>query len=147
MSRVRSNARRAAVQGLYQWQMTGQDINLIEHQFLAEHDLGKTDIEYFKELLHGVPQRLHELDDYMIPLLDRSIAEIDPVERAILRIGVYELEFRPDIPYRVVINEGVELAKTFGAEHGHKYVNSILDGVARKLRKVEIEARHKAANP
>ncbi|OGT19516.1 MAG: N utilization substance protein B [Gammaproteobacteria bacterium RBG_16_57_12] len=141
MSRARRNARRCAVQGLYQWQMTGQDVSLIEQQFVAEHDLSKTDIDYFKDLLHGVPLHLHELDDHMIPLLDRSIEMVDPVERAILRLGVYELEFRLDIPYRVVINEGVELAKTFGAEHGHKYVNSILDGIARKLRAVEVKAR------
>jgi N utilization substance protein B len=85
-----------------------------------------------------VPLHQHELDDHLAPNLDRSIAEVDPVERAILRMGAYELEFRLEIPYKVVINEAVELAKTFGAESGHKYVNAVLDKVAAKLRAAEV---------
>lgn len=141
MSKARSKSRRNAVQALYQWQLTGADVSEIEEQFLLEHDMEKVDVEYFRELLREVPLHLHELDDHLIEYLDRPINEVDPVERAILRMSTYELEFRLDIPYKVVINEGVEMAKVFGAEHGHKYVNGILDRVAHKLRCVEIKAR------
>ena len=143
MSKSRTQARRYAVQGLYQWQLTGHDTSAIEEQFLAEHDMSKVDTEYFSELLRQVPMRLHELDDHIIQFIDRSIEGIDPVERAILRMSVYELEFRLDIPYKAIINESVELAKTFGAEHGHKFVNGVIDKVAKKLRKTEIDANKK----
>jgi len=138
MSKDRSNARRSAVQAIYQWQLTGQEAERIDEQYVADHDVSKIDEEYFHELLREIPLHLHEIEDHIIPVLDREINELDPVERAVLRIGAYELEFRLDVPYRVVINEAVELAKTFGAEHGHKYVNSILDKVAQKLRASEI---------
>lgn len=138
MSQARHNARRHAVQAIYQWQLTGQEIDTIDQSFVAEHDMSKVDVDYFEELLHEIPLHVHELEDHIIPVLDRPIAEVDPVERAILRVGAYELEFRLDIPYRVVINESIELAKTFGAEHGHKYINSILDKVGQKLRAKEI---------
>ncbi|MGD8742169.1 MAG: transcription antitermination factor NusB [Granulosicoccaceae bacterium] len=143
MSKSRSLARRNAVQAIYQWQLTGQDTAEVEGQFLAEHDMGKVDVAYFRELLREVPLHLHELDDHILPHINRSIDEIDPVERAILRLACYELEFRLDVPYRAIINEAIELAKTFGAEHGHKFVNGVLDKVAQKLRKMEIEAKKK----
>jgi N utilization substance protein B len=143
VSKNRTQARRYAVQALYQWQLTGQEPADIERQFLAEHDMNKVDVEYFTELLKQVPLRLHELDDHIIPFIDRSIEGVDPVERAILRMAVYELEFRLDVPYKAIINEAVELAKTFGAEHGHKYVNAVIDNVAKKLRKTEIDAKKK----
>ncbi|WP_126456156.1 transcription antitermination factor NusB [Sulfuriflexus mobilis] len=143
MSKARSKARRNAVQALYQWQLTGADVSTIEEQFLVEHDMANVDVDYFRELLREVPLHLHELDDHLIEYLDRPIDEVDPVERAILRMSTYELELRLDVPYKAVINEGVEMAKTFGAEHGHKYVNGILDRVARKLRSVEIAAAAK----
>lgn len=143
MSKNRTQARRNAVQALYQWQLTGQDTSAIESQFVTEHDMSKVDVEYFSELLRQVPLHLHELDDHMLPYLDRGMDEIDPVERAILRMSVYELEFRLDVPYKAIINESVELAKTFGAEHGHKYVNGVIDKVAKKLRKTEINANKK----
>lgn len=142
MSRSRAVARRAAVQAIYQWQVGGNDVGDIERQFLAEQqDLAKGDTEYFGELLRGVPQHLDQLDAELAPLLDRPIREVDPVERAVLRLGVYELMFKPDVPYRVVINEAVELAKLFGAEQGHRYVNGVLDKAARKLRAVELGMR------
>ena len=134
-------SRQAAVQALYQWQLTGQPPGDIEAHFINDHDLKGVDVEYFHELVREVPLHQHELDDHLVPNLDRGIAEVDPVERAILRMGAYELEFRLEIPYKVVINEAVELAKTFGAEHGHKYVNAILDKVALKLRAAEIGRR------
>lgn len=139
MSRARSLARHKAVQALYQWQVSRQDMNEIDAQFSEEQDMRKVDIAYFQELLHQVPKRLEELDAQIAPALDRTLAEVDPVERAILRIGAYELQFRPEIPYRVVINEAIEMAKTFGGEQGYKYVNSVLDKVARTLRVTEMK--------
>ncbi|GMR20906.1 MAG: transcription antitermination factor NusB [Gammaproteobacteria bacterium] len=133
----RHKARQAAVQALYQWQLTEQSPAEIEDHFILDHEMSDVDMEYFDYLVREVPLHQHELDDHILPYLDRSINEVDPVERAILRIGTYEFEFHPEIPYKVVIDEGVELAKTFGAEHGHKFVNAVLDKVAAKLRSVE----------
>ncbi len=134
----RHKARRAAVQALYQWQLTRQDPAEIERHFLLDRDMKDVDLEYFHQLIREVPRHQHELDDYLTPHLDRDIEEVDPVERAILRLGVYEFEFHREIPGKVVLNEAVELAKTFGAEHGHKYVNAILDKVATRLRPHEL---------
>jgi N utilization substance protein B len=134
----RSKARQAAVQAIYQWQLTQQAPGDIESHFINDHELSGVDLEYFHHLVREVPLRLHELDDHLTPFLDREINEIDPVERAILRIGAYEFEFHPEVPYKVVLNEAVELAKTFGAEHGHRFVNAVLDKVAAKLRASEI---------
>ena len=143
MSEKRSQSRRHAVQAIYQWQMAGQDLIDIDNQFLEEQDLQSFEIPYFQDLLHGVPRHLKELDEILKPALDRAIESVDPVERAVLRIGVYELAYHLEIPYRVVINEAVELAKVFGAEQGHKFVNGVLDKVAKKVREVEIKARNK----
>jgi N utilization substance protein B len=140
MSQARSLARRSAVQALYQWQLTGLSLSEIERQFVEEHGLGKAEVSYFNELLHGVPKKLDVIDAALGEFVDRAIADIDPVERAILRIGCYELLFRPDVPYRVVLNEGITLAKSFGAAHSHKYINGILDKIAHKHRAVEIVA-------
>ena len=140
MSNARTKARRNVVQALYQWQLSGDELADIEAQFLSEYDMKKVDVEYFKKLLRQIPLRLHELDDHLLPCLDRPVAEVDPVERAVLRLATYELEFCLDIPYRVVINESVELAKRFGAEHGHKYVNGVVDQIAKKLRSIEMQA-------
>ncbi len=134
----RHMARQAAIQALYQWQLTSQQPEDIEQHFINDHELKGVDVEYFHQLVREIPLHRHELDDHIAPHLDRTIEEVDPVERAILRVGAYELEFLLEIPYKVVINEAVELAKTFGAEHGHKYVNAILDKVAAKLRAAEI---------
>jgi len=134
----RNRARQAAVQALYQWQLTQQPPDQIESHFISDHELNGVDLEYFHHLVREVPLHLHELDDHLIPHLDRDIEEVDPVERAILRIGVFELEFHPEIPYKVVLNEAVELAKIFGAEHGHKYINALLDKAAVHLRTGEV---------
>ena len=125
------------MQALYEWQMTGQDPALIAAQFLADQDLSKADPAYFQELVHQVPARAAEIDAALNPFLDRPLAQVDPVERAILLIGGYELIQRPDIAYRIVINEAVELAKVFGAEQGHRFVNGVLDKLARAARPVE----------
>ena len=141
MSKARSMARKRAVQALYMWEISNNDLSDIHDEFLLEHDMNKVDMKYFKELLHKVPAHVDVIDEEINKLLDRPMKEVDPVERSVMRIGVYEMKYRPDIPYRVIINESVELAKTFGAEDGFKYVNSILDGVAKKLRALEIKAR------
>ena len=140
MSKARHKARRLATQALYAWQMSGQDLADIDEQIRLDHDMSKVDQKYFAELLHKVPAHLEELDEHITPLLDRDLEKVDPTERAILRLSTYEMAFRLDVPYRVVINEGIELAKTFGAEDGHKFINGILDGIAQKLRSVEIKA-------
>ncbi len=145
MSKARHKARRRAVQAIYQWQLTQDDIKEIEQYFFDEQDMKKTDKEYFSELLGGVANGVSELDGVIAPLLDRPMNELDPVEKAILRLGTYELMHRIDIPYRVVINESVELAKSFGAEDGFKYINSILDKLSYAHRKVEVEARRQQA--
>lgn len=136
----RHKARRSAVQALYQWQLTQQAAGDIESHFLADGTMEQADLDYFHHLVREIPARLRELDGQLAPHVDRGIAEIDPVERAILRLGAFELEFHPEIPYRVVLNEAVELAKTFGAEHGHKYVNAVLDRVALRVRAQEVGA-------
>ncbi len=137
----RRRARQAAVQALYQWQLTEQPPEQIESHFISDHELNGVDIEYFHHLVLEIPLHQHELDDHLQPHLERTIGEVDPVERAILRIGVFEFEFHPEIPYKVILNEAVELAKVFGAEHGHKFVNGVLDKVAAKLRAVEMKSR------
>ena len=134
----RHKAREAAVQALYQWQLTEQLPN--EEQFILDHQLDDVDLEYFHHLVSEVPLHVHELDDQLLPHLDREVGEVDPVERAILRLGAYELEFQSQVPYKVVLDEAVELARTFGAEHGHKFVNAVLDKVALKLRTAEVQA-------
>ena len=137
----RNKARQAAVQALYQWQLNAQPVCDVESDFLAGESLDGADREYFRLLVREVPQLLPQLDAHLSPHVDRPVAEIDPVERAVLRIAAYELEFRLEIPYRVVLNEAVELAKTFGAEHGHRFVNGVLDKVAAQLRSTELRAR------
>src|SRR5688500_12952770 len=110
----RHRARRAAVQALYQWQLTGQSLEPIEHTFVLGDDMGDVDVEYFHQLVREIPLHRSTLDDHIAPHLDRKLTEVDPVELACLRLGAYEFEFRPEIPYRVVLDEAVELAKTFG---------------------------------
>jgi len=143
MSSAKTKARRCAVQALYQWQMTGQNLTVIERQFQEEQRLKNAQRNYFSDLFHGVPKQLDKIDASMVDFVDRDVENIDPVERAILRIGVYELLMKPEIPYRVIINEGVELAKCFGADGSHRYINGVLDKVAQIQRKLEIEAKQK----
>jgi len=138
-------ARQAAVQALYQWQLTEQSPTEIEDHFIQDHEMSEVDLEYFDYLVREVPLHVHELDDHILPFIDRTIDEIDPVERAILRIGAYELEFHLEVPYKVIINEAVELSKTFGAEHGYQYVNAVLDKIASKLRETEIKGKRTTA--
>ncbi|MGL4476160.1 MAG: transcription antitermination factor NusB [Shewanella sp.] len=129
----RRKARRLAVQAIYSWQLSGNNIADVEHEFLTEQELGGVDVAYFRELFAGAATKSGQLDEIIIPHLERPLDEVSPVEKAILRLATYELTFRKDVPYKVVINEAIELAKAFGAEDGHKFVNGILDKlVARK---------------
>ncbi|VAW78116.1 Transcription termination protein NusB [hydrothermal vent metagenome] len=134
---LRTRARRLAMQALYQWNMSGNNLDDIEAQFLEDEDFTKADKEYFHELLHQVPARLDEVEAAFTPYLDRPLKEIDPVERALLRMASYELLARIDIPYKVIINESVNLTKKFGAEQAYKYINGVLDKTAQSLRTVE----------
>ncbi|BCN93615.1 N utilization substance protein B [Thiomicrorhabdus immobilis] len=133
----RTQSRRVALQALYQWQMTNEEIPQIIKQFNEDGLLEGLEFDFFKELISEVSQSSEALDALYADYLDRSVARIDPVERAIMRMGVYELQSKIEIPYKVVINESVELAKRFGAEESHKYVNGILDKAAKQLRAAE----------
>ncbi|VXC53516.1 transcription antitermination protein [Pseudomonas sp. 8BK] len=137
---ARRQARTLAMQALYSWHMAGQSLNEIEAQFRVDNDFTAVDGAYFHEILHGVPRQKTEIDGAFESLLDRPLDEIDPVELSILRLSTYELKNRIDIPYRVVINEGIELAKVFGATDGHKFVNGVLDKLAPRLRADEVRA-------
>jgi len=145
MSLARTNARKAAVQALYQWQMTGQNLNEIERQFGEEDRLKDAQKSYFKELLHEIPAQLISIDAALAEFVDRAVDAVDPVERAILRLGTYELLFRLDMPYRVAINESINLAKCFGADGSHRYVNGILDKIAQQKRTIEIQAKQQSS--
>lgn len=134
---ARSHARSALVQALYQWQLSHASAHDIEVFFFMQQEMKKVDREYFSELLKGIIKTATVLDELLAPLLDRKPAELTPVEHAILYLGTYELQQRVDVPYKVVINESVELAKDFGAEDSFKYVNGVLDKLSYKLRKAE----------
>lgn len=137
---ARRKARHYGMQALYQWQMTKYPVAEIELQFLADYDFAKVDIEYFHDIIHHVPSHLEQLEQAFAPFLDRKHEDLDPIELSLLRLGSYELIKRVDIPYRVVINEAVALAKKFGATDGHKYINGVLDKLAHQVRSVEVKA-------
>lgn len=139
----RRRARQLALQALYQWQMSKSSLTDIEMQFRADNDFSKVDDGYFHSLLHGIPREMSTLDETMNPLLDRPISQLDPVEVAALRIGCYELMNRSDVPYRVVINEAIELVKRFGAQDSHRYINGILDKLAPRVRADEVRSYRK----
>jgi N utilization substance protein B len=136
-TRARSIARKLAMQALYQWQLTQQTASEIKKQFLDSEDSAGVDREHFEELVGGCIAKNAELSAALQPFIDRPLDQLDPVETAILMIGMFELQQRADIPYRVVINEGVDLTKRFGATDAHKYVNAVLDRAARELRTAE----------
>ena len=135
--RARSLARRLALQALYQWQLTGQSFAELRNQYASDEGYPEVDPEYFAALLQGAVDDVAALDERIGQWIDRPVAQLDPIERAVLLIGVLELERHPEVPYRVVLNEGVELAKKFGATDGHKFVNAVLDRAARELRAAE----------
>jgi N utilization substance protein B len=136
---ARSRARRRALQALYAWQLSDSPIEKVISQFETEQDMDVADLEYFEALVRGVAKHAEELDAVLVRYIDRTMDQVDPIERAVLRIAGFELRFRPDVPYRVVINEAIETTKRFGAEHGHTYVNGVLDRAAAEWRAQEIQ--------
>lgn len=136
-TRARSVARKLAMQGLYQWQLNPQPVQDIINQFLESEDASGADREYLMELLTGATREQQQINEAITPFVDRPLDQLDPVETAILMIGMFELRNRIDIPYRVVINEAVDLCKRFGATDAHKYVNAVLDRAAREIRQAE----------
>ncbi|KID54721.1 transcription antiterminator NusB [Pseudoalteromonas luteoviolacea] len=131
---ARRKARVLALQAVYSWQLSGNPIADIEQQMLIENDVSKVDVEYFKDLARGVAVNHKQLDEAIQPHLSRPFDDLDMVELATLRVSAYELKFREDVPYKVAINEGIELAKMFGAEDSHKFVNGVLDKAVKKIR-------------
>ncbi len=136
-SRARSLARKLAMQALYQWQLTQQAAVEIKQQYLESDDSAGVDEDHFVELVTRIIERNEEITNALKPFVDRPLEQLDPVEAAILMVGMYELRNRLDIPYRVVINEGVDLCKRFGATDAHKYINAVLDRAAREIRAAE----------
>ncbi|WP_250625111.1 transcription antitermination factor NusB [Pinirhizobacter soli] len=134
---ARSRARRRALQAIYAWQVGGASMAKVIDQFRHEQDMEVADLEYFEDLLLGVEKHQAELDEGLKPFVDREVNQIDPIERAALRLAAYELKYRPDVPYRVILNEAIEVTKRFGADHGHSYVNGVLDKLATHWRTAE----------
>lgn len=138
---ARTRARRRALQALYAWQLSGGRVEEVLAQFAHEQAREPADLAYFDDLVRGVIEGHAALDEALLPFLDRAVEQVDPVERAALRIATYELRQRVDVPYRVVINEAIESVKRFGAEHGHTYVNGVLDRAANEWRAAEHSRR------
>ena len=136
----RRKARHYALQALYQWQMASQPLNVIDAQFQTDYDMQNVALVFFSELLHNIPAKLGELQEAFVPHLDRELDDLDPIELCLLRMGSYELLFRIDVPYKVAINETVNLAKRFGATDGYRYINGVLDKVAASARQIEVNA-------
>ena len=136
----RRRARHFALQALYQWTMTHAVLTEIEAEFRIDNDFSHVDGEYFTVLLTGVAQNAATLDKLYEPRLDRALDDLDPIERNLLRMGVFELRDRIDVPYRVVLNEAIALAKKFGATDSYRYVNGIVDKMAQDMRQLEIQA-------
>jgi N utilization substance protein B len=140
---ARTRARELLLQALYQKQISGHDRRELLQQFREQVAYERVDQPYFDELLAAICDSQEALEQVIDPLIDRPLEQLDPVELGILLIGVYELQSRIDIPYRVVINEGVNLARRFGAIDGHKYINACLDAAAQSLREIEINAERR----
>ncbi|MCE2944295.1 MAG: transcription antitermination factor NusB [Lysobacteraceae bacterium] len=137
---ARSRARRRALQAVYAWQVSGTAIPQVIQQFQHEQDMEVADVEYFEALVKGVAEHRADLDAKLAAFLDRPVEQVDPIERAVLRIATFELLHRLDVPFRVVLNEAIETAKRFGADHGHTYVNGVLDRAAADWRPAETGA-------
>lgn len=139
-ARIRS--RRSLIQAYYQWLMTQRPVAEIINEFKSDRaELKKADIEYFDQAMHGMAEFRSNIDQELTSILDRPCAELDPVENAVLHLGAYELMYLQEIPCRVVLNEAIDLAKMFGADQSHKYINGILDKIAHKFRPTELNNR------
>ncbi len=141
---ARARARRRALQAVYAWQMSSTPIAQVIEQFQHEQDMEVADLAYFEDLVKGVGKMVAELDAGLAEHLDRNIDQVDPIERAVLRIAAYELKCRIDVPYRVIINEAIEITKRFSAEHGHTYINGVLDKAAAQWRDAEFKSNRGA---
>ena len=138
---ARTRARRSVVQAYYQWLLNQQSISDVIKEFEEERiELKKADNDYFQTLLRGMIKQGEEIDTILAPILDRPVSELDPIEKSILHLGIYELLYQPEFPWRAVINESVELARMFGAEESHKYINGVMDKLAHSIRATEIAA-------
>jgi transcription antitermination protein NusB len=138
---TRRMARHYAMQALYQWKMAGANISAIEAEFRTDNDMTNVDVDYFHDILHGVPKHLSDIEAAFGPfLIERAQHELDAITRALLQMSTYELVHRIDVPYKVVINEAVSLAKKFGAEDSHKFINGVLDKTAAVVRVAEVSA-------
>ena len=131
----RHKARRYSLKALYQWSFLETQANTLINQFLEEHDISDADLLYFRDLVTGTIQHVSVIDKLMITYLDRDISALNPIELAVLRLAAYELLHRKDVPYKVVIDEALELVKEFGAQEGYKYVNAVLDVLSNQIRK------------
>ena len=137
---ARSRARRRALQAIYAWQLSGGTAPQLIAQFAHEQAHEVADLEYFEDLVRGVVGNHGELDIALAEFVDREVSQVDQIERAALRIATYELRMRPDVPYRVVLNEAIDSTRRFGSEHGHTYVNGVLDQAAASWRATEVQA-------
>lgn len=137
--RGKRRARRMALQALYQWQLARADLIDIEAQFRAINNMDKVDVDYFRRLLHQIPANLTTIEATLTPFLDREIGQINPIERVVLWICSYELLHCLELPYKVILDESVALNREFGAEEGHRFVNGVLNSLARKVRVIEIK--------
>jgi N utilization substance protein B len=140
-SNQRHRARSFAMQAIYQWELSGEEVNVILLQFLTQMNPKKTDVDYFRELVYGVILNSSSLDAIFVPDLDRELDALGPIELAILRLAIFELQDKLDVPYKVVISEAIELAKTFAATDAHKYINGVLDRIAPNLRQAECASK------
>ncbi|BCZ96501.1 transcription antitermination factor NusB [Legionella pneumophila serogroup 1] len=136
--RGKRRARKFALQALYQWLMSGTDLHEIEAQFRTINNMDKVDGEYFCRLLYGIPTHVEALEASLLPYLDREINALNPIELTVLRIGSFELFHCPEIPYKVILDESVSLTKEFGSQEGYRYVNGVLNNLAKQVRSVEV---------
>lgn len=135
---AKKRARKLALQALYQWELAEAPLHDIEAQFRVINNMEKVDVTYFCRLLHGIPEHQDSIEEGIKPFLDRDIASLNPIELTVLRIGAYELLYCPEVPYKVVLDESISLTKEFGSQDGHRYVNGVLNNLARQVRTLEI---------
>ena len=140
LAKARGKSRRLAMQAIYQWQMTGDNIAEIKQQFVEENNMAKLDAAFFSETVSGVVSSISELDPLLEKYMSRTVESVDPVERSILRLAAYEFINRFDVPYRVVLNEAIAITKEFCAEKSHTFVNAVLDKVAKEIRHIEVQS-------
>ena len=140
LAKARGKSRRLAMQAIYQWQMTGDSITDIKQQFFDENNITKFDSAFFSESVSGVASSINDLDPLLEKYMSRSVESVDPVERSILRLATYEFINRFDVPYRVVLNEAVNIAKEYCSENSHTFINAVLDKVAKEIRNIEMQS-------